>query len=393
MRLALLKLSLCLLAFSPVAASKESNIPVPNLAPKSPTVLAKAYLLIDGNSDKVLAEKNSEAVVEPASLTKMMTMYIVDNEMKSGNLKLTDEVVISKRAWQAPGSRMFLNVGDKVKVEDLVKGVIIQSGNDASVALAEHIAGSEEAFADLMNQYSHMLGMQNTHYMNASGLPDKTHYTTAQDMAILARAIVKNFPETYKLYSQKEFTYNGITQINRNQLLWRNNAVDGIKTGHSETAGYCLVASGVEDDMRLIAIVMGAKTERARTEETNKLLAWGFRFYETHLVLKGGDSLQSTPVWMGKQNALTVGLAEDLYVTTPRGVYKKYTVVANVLGFIKAPIRQGDVVGNYVVLDENNNTVVEHPIVALTNIPQGNIWQRGKDYVTLNVKSIFARFS
>lgn len=392
MRAIVLKLTILTIFFSTSAFGDIPSAPI--LAPKPPAVAATAYLLLDANSNKVLAEKNSTLVVEPASLTKMMTAYIVDSEIKAGKIRPSDEVTISKNAWKAPGTRMFVQVDSKVKVEDLMQGVIVQSGNDASIALAEHIAGSEQAFADLMNSYAQMLGMRDSHFKNATGLPDKDHVTTAQDMAILARAIIKNFPETYRIYSQKEFSYNGIKQTNRNKLLWRNANVDGIKTGHTDSAGYCLVASGLDNNgMRLIAIVMGTKSDNARTEEANKLLNWGFRFYETQLVVKANQPLQSSKVWMGKKKELQVGFTEDLYITTTRGDYKKYSATTNVLNFIKAPIQQGTVVGNYVVLDANKEVVVDRPIVALTTIRKGNLWQRGRDYVKLNVKSLYKKYN
>ena len=392
MRSIVTKLTLLLIIMSSTAIAETPTLTTPTLLPKEPAVAAKAYLLIDFNSNAIIAEKNSEQQVEPASLTKMLTMYIVDSEIKNGKINLDTEVTISKNAWQAPGSRMFLNVDTKVKVEDLVKGIIIQSGNDASRALAEHIAGSEQSFADLMNSYAQMLGMHNSHFVNATGLPDKEHYTTAKDMAILARALIKNFPDTYKLYAQKEFVYNGIHQINRNQLLWRNQIVDGIKTGHTDTAGYCLVASGKTPDMRLIAVVMGTKSEKARTEETNKLLSWGFRFYETNLIQTAGVKLQDTRVWMGTDKRLDVGFSDDLYVTTPQGTFKKFSTVISLPSMIKAPLKQGDIVGTFLIHDQNNQTILERPIVALKAIPKGNVLQRGRDFVKLNIRSLIERF-
>lgn len=390
MRKIIIQLTALMIAFS---SNVFANGPaVPTLAPKVPNVAAKAYLLIDANSGAVLAEKNSDLKVEPASLTKMMTMFIIDNEIKAGKIKLTDEVLISKNAWRTQGSKMFVRVDTRVPVAELIKGIIIQSGNDATVAMAEHIGGSEDVFAELMNKYAQMLGMHDSHFVNSTGLPDPNHVTSARDMGILARALIKNFPETYKIYSQKEFTYNNIRQTNRNQLLWRNNAVDGIKTGYTESAGYCLVASSLaNNNMRLIAIVMGTKSDNARTEEANKLLSWGSRFYETHLVLKAGNSLQENKIWMGKKKRVPIGFAEDLYVTTTQGNYKKYTAAVNLPNFIKAPVKQGDVLGAYVIMDENKQVIHEQPLIALKTIPQGNILQRSRDYVALNVKSLYSK--
>lgn len=392
MRFILTQLTLVLLTFSTIAVGDTPTPSTPSLLPKPPTVAANAYLLIDFNSNTILAEKNSELIVEPASLTKMMTMYIVDNEIKAGKLSLDTPILISKKAWQAPGSRMFLNVDTTVTVQDLIKGVIIQSGNDSSIALAEHIAGSEQSFADIMNSYAQALGMKDTHYVNATGLPDPAHVTTAKDMAILARAIIKNFPETYKIYSQKEFVYNGIHQHNRNQLLWRNQIVDGIKTGHTDNAGYCLVASGKIENMRLIAIVMGTKSDKERTEEANKLLTWGFRFYETNLVQHANTKFQEARLWMGKDKRIEIGFSDDLYITTPQGTYKKYTASINLPAMIKAPVTKGQVLGSYVIHDQNNQVIMQQPLVALKTVPKGNILQRGRDYVRLNIKSITNRF-
>lgn len=386
----IIQLTILFFTLSTNVYANQNGPSLPGIAPKPPTVAATAYLLIDANSGVILAEKNIDMQVEPASLTKMMSMYIIDNELKAGSLKLNDEVLISKNAWKAQGSRMFVQVDTRVPVEDLIKGIIIQSGNDSTIAMAEHIAGSEEVFAELMNKYAQTLGMNNSHFVNSTGLPDKDHLTTARDMSILARAIIKNFPETYKIYSQKEFTYNNIRQTNRNRLLWRNSAVDGIKTGYTENAGYCLVASAVDsNNTRLISIVMGTRSDSARTEEANKLLAWGSRFYETHKVLGAGERLQDVRAWMGAKKTLPVGFADDLYITTTHGNYKKYTAKVNLSDFVKAPINKGDVVGTYVVQDENNQTILERPIVALKTIAKGNIIKRGRDYVTLNVRSLY----
>jgi len=273
---------ICLLLVVPFSKALCDLPPLPPpmmVIPSPPSLGAKAHLLIDYLSDVMLSQENIDQRVEPASLTKMMTVYVADQTLKAGKLKLNDNVFISEAAWKAPGSRMFLKVNTTVPLQDILRGVIIQSGNDASIALAEHVAGTEANFAEWMNYYAKQLGMANTHFVNATGLPDPNHYTTARDMAILAKALIRDFPESYQLYSQKEFTYQKITQANRNRLLWRNEWVDGIKTGHTDSAGYCLVASGKKGDMRLIAIVMGAKNDEARVDEANKLLMYGFRFF------------------------------------------------------------------------------------------------------------------
>jgi D-alanyl-D-alanine carboxypeptidase (penicillin-binding protein 5/6) len=346
--------------------------------------------LIDHNSDKILAEKNVHEKVEPASLTKMMTMYVIDHELKNNNIHMSDEILISKNAWHAQGSRMFLEVGKKVRVEELIKGIIIQSGNDASIALAEHIAGSEAAFADLMNGYAKMLGMNNTNFINATGLPDENHYTTAYDMSLLTKAIIKDFPETYNIYSQKSFTFNGIEQFNRNRLLWRNNAVDGVKTGHTDSAGYCLVASGKREDMRLTAIILGASSDDLRVNDANKLLIWGFRFFETHLVHNATQALQNVRVWMGKNKQLDIGLPQDLYVTVPHGQFNKLSTSLSIPKVIKAPMEKGNQIGTYTITLQDK-TIVEQPIIALNDIKPCGFWGNLKDSIILNVQSLLEK--
>lgn len=377
-----------LLTVSSLAIAKPAVPSLPNVQPKPPAVLASSYLLMDASSKQILAEHNIDNPVEPASLTKMMTIYVVDSEIQAGRLSPDTKVLISKKAWQAPGSRMFVNVNTEVPVADLIKGVIIQSGNDASVALAEHIAGSEEAFAELMNSYARMLGMNNTHFENASGLPHAQHLTTARDMATLARAIIKNFPETYKLYSEKEFFYNGIKQQNRNRLLYRDAKYDGIKTGFTDSAGYCIVGSGKEGNMRLIAVVMGTKSDNARTEEASKLLGWGFRFFETNLVYKAGTKIKDTRVWKGSRKHVDVGFAEDLYVTTAKGTYNKCHATVHLLEPLNAPLKQHDAVGTYVIENQANEVIHEQAVVALKQIKRGNVYQRSRDYIAQKYDSL-----
>ena len=274
-------------------ASGPQVIPVP----AAPELNAASYILLDFNSGRVLAEKNPDERRDPASLTKMMTAYIVFQELKAGNLKLNDQVRISEKAWRAEGSRTFIEVGNKIPVEILVKGLIIQSGNDSAIALAEHIAGTEETFALLMNQYAKQLEMNGTQYRNATGLPHPDHYSTARDEAKLVSAMIREFPELYKLHAEKQFSHNGITQYHRNKLLWRDCTVDGVKTGHTDAAGYCLASSAVRDKMRLISVVMGSKSENSRAEETQALLNYGFRFYETHRLYEALTPLTSPRIW------------------------------------------------------------------------------------------------
>ncbi len=352
------------------------------LIPSPPQVNASSYYLMDFNSGKVIAEFNADEQVEPASLTKMMTAYIVELEIKEGRLNLTDQVRISEKAWRMEGSRMFVEVGKFVSVEDLMKGVIIQSGNDATVALAEHVAGSESAFAEMMNGHAQRLGMNNTHFVNSTGMPHPEHYTTARDMAILGQALIRDNGEFYKWYSEKSFKYNGISQYNRNKLLWRNKYIDGIKTGHTEAAGYCLVASGEQDGMRLISAVLGTKSENARADESQKLLTYGFRFFETHKLYAANNSLQQVRIWKGENEQLPVGLAEDLYVTIPRGQYDQLKANMQLDGKIMAPQQQGEQVGKVVVKLEEV-IVAERPLLALETVKEGGLVRSLTDQVKL----------
>ncbi len=363
-------------------------LPQPTLViPAPPALQAKSFILIDPLSNYVIAEQNVEQRVEPASLTKMMTVYVVDHALKSGKLKLTDTVKISEKAWKSPGSRMFVEVNTDVSVADLLRGIIVASGNDSSVAIAEHIAGSESAFAELMNYYAKQLGLVNTHFVNSTGLPDPNHYTSARDMAILSKALIREFPESYALYAEKEFTYKNIKQENRNRLLWINNLVDGIKTGHTDSAGYCLVASGKKDSMRLIAVVMGTKSHSTRVDETNKLLAYGFRFYESRKLYPALTPLKKTRVWNGREKEVDLGLAEDLYVTIGQGQYDHLKTAITVENAIKAPANKGTALGTLSV-QLDNKTISERPVVALTDVEAGGFINRFYDSIALSVLSL-----
>ncbi len=357
----------------------------PPLVPTPPKVDARAYLLQDYHSGRILAEKRSDERMEPASLTKMMTAYVVEQELRLGNIKLSDKVRISEKAWRMPGSRMFVEVGSYVTVEELLKGVIIQSGNDASVALAEYVAGSEEAFVSLMNSYAQALGMTGTHYVNSTGLPHPDHYTTARDLAILATAIIRDFPEHYAIYAEKEYTYNGIRQYNRNKLLWQDPSVDGIKTGHTESAGYCLVASAKRGDMRLISVVLGADSENKRASESQKLLTYGFRFFETHKLYSAGEPLTEVRIWKGAKEKLALGLAEDLWVTVPRGHYKDLQAEMRLPPQIIAPVNEGQVIGaaNIYLGKDKERPWARRDLVALESVPEGSLWQIISDEVLL----------
>ncbi len=352
--------------------------PVP--VPSPPQIAAKSYLLIDYDSGKVLAEKNADEQVEPASITKLMTAYVVYKELAAGRLSLDDKVTISEKAWRMGGSRMYLELGGEVTVEALLNGLIIQSGNDASVALAEHIAGTEEAFVDVMNQYAAKLGMAGTYYKNSTGWPDKLHLTTARDIATLAAAIIREFPEHYKRYSKKVYTYNNIKQYNRNKLLWRDKSVDGLKTGHTESAGYCLVSSAKRGDMRLISVVLGTKSEKTRASVSQSLLNYGFRFYETHNLYAAGDVLSHARVWKGDKEQVPLGLQQDLNITIPRGSYKQLQAVMDVDASLQAPIRKTQELGVVRVM-LNDIEVQRVPLVALAQVERGSLLQIARDTI------------
>ncbi len=353
--------------------------------PSPPKLKAKAYILVDFNSNEVIAELKSDQKVEPASLTKMMTAYVVEKELSQGNIKLTDMVRISEKAWRMKGSRMFLEVGSRVSVDELMKGIIIQSGNDASVALAEHIAGSEEAFVSLMNEYARILAMKDTHFVNATGWPHKKHFTTPRDLAVLVAAIIREFPEHYAWYSEKEYTYNGIRQFNRNKLLWQDTSVDGIKTGHTEAAGFCLAASAKKGDMRLISILLGAKSETARTTESQKLLTFGFRFYETHKLYAANQPLTTARIWKGESELISLGLEEDLYITIPRGSYSALKATMSIDKQIIAPATKGKVYGS-VNINLKQEPFKARDLIALKNVKKGGLMSSLFDEIQMRLE-------
>jgi serine-type D-Ala-D-Ala carboxypeptidase (penicillin-binding protein 5/6) len=350
--------------------------------PSPPEVAASSYQLIDFHSGRVLAERDADKRLEPASLTKILTAYTVFRELKQGNISLDDTVLISEKAWRTPGSRMFVEVGKRVKISDLIKGMIIQSGNDACVALAEHIAGSESTFAQLMNNHAKRLGMSNSHFVNSTGLPHKDHYTTAADIAKAAMATIREFPEHYQMYSQKSFVFNDIEQHNRNKLLWRDKSVDGMKTGHTEAAGYCLVASALRENMRLVSVVMGTRSEEVRAQASQSLLNYGFRFYETHRLYAAGEVLNRVRVWKGSQEKLPLGLTSDLNVTIPRHQYKNLDASMEIEPRIMAPVSAGQPLGE-VRVSLDGEPVTTAALVALKEIDEGNLWQQIKDSALL----------
>ncbi|HHF7374546.1 D-alanyl-D-alanine carboxypeptidase family protein [Legionella bozemanae] len=360
----------------------------PLVTPAPPILNAKAYILIDVNSGKIIAEKNSEERLPPASLTKMMTLYVISNALHHEQIHLTDNVRVSRDAWKIGGSRMFIKEGQQVPVEDLLKGIIVDSGNDACVAMAEHIGGTENSFTDLMNQQAQNLGMKNSHFTDSTGLPDPNLYTTAKDLAILGRALIIDFPQYYDWYKQKWFTYNGIRQPNRNRLLWRDNQVDGIKTGHTNEAGFCLVSSAKRDNMRLLAVVLGEPSDSSRADDSEKLLNYGFRFFETHQLYKSGQSISELPLYKGQVDKVSVGLNEDQYITIPTGQYQRLNISTKIPSFVEAPIKKGDKIGDLVV-QFDNNVVSTRPLYALQDVESGGFYTRTKDSIRLAFKRWF----
>jgi D-alanyl-D-alanine carboxypeptidase (penicillin-binding protein 5/6) len=380
-----LPLCLLLMAIAPAALAQGPAPPgtsaeQPEVVPEPPTLSARGHLLLDYDSGVVLAQQAATERLEPASLTKIMTAYVIFRELAEGNLTLDEQVTVSEKAWRTKGSRMFIEVGKQVGVEDLLKGMIVQSGNDASVALAERVAGTEATFAELMNRHAERLGMTQSHFVNATGLPDPEHYTTPRDIAKVSAAIIREFPEYYAWYAIPEFTFNGITQSNRNRLLKLDPSVDGVKTGHTQAAGYCLVSSAERDGRRLISVVMGTGSDSERVADSQALLNYGFNFFETHRPYPGGQPVARLRVWGGDKNELPVGPARDLYITIPRGRYGDLNARLEPVSDIAAPIAWGDVVGE-IVFTLGDTEINRAPAVALTDIERGGVLKRGLDSV------------
>ena len=350
----------------------------PSSTPQPPQLPVRGYILEDFHSGQVLAQMNADERLEPASITKLMTAYVVYQALEEGSINLDDPVTISEKAWRMEGSRMFIEVGTQVPVRELILGMVVQSGNDATVALAEHVAGTEQAFVALMNQQADRLGLTDSHYMNTTGLPHPEHYTTARDIATLTRALIEDFPDYYRNYAQKEYRYNDITQHNRNRLLWQDESVDGVKTGHTSSAGYCLAASARRGDTRLISVVLGADSEKDRFSASQALLNYGFRFFETYKLYGAGEPLTQIRVWKGQLDELPLGLAEDLYVTIPEGRYQDLQPATRFSGQVEAPIDQGTVLGD-VVVSLDDETVAQAPLVALQKVPESGFVGRLMD--------------
>jgi D-alanyl-D-alanine carboxypeptidase (penicillin-binding protein 5/6) len=388
---------------APAAAASNPNLPTPQAVPKPgaastgstptgpgptpppPQIDAKSWVLMDYASGQILLGGNEDARVAPASITKVMTSYAVSAELAHGKIHMDDKVTISEKAWRSggagtDGSTSFLQLNSQVTLKDLLYGMIIQSGNDAAIALAEHTAGSEETFAQLMNQYAQRLGMTGTHYVDASGLPNPEHYTTARDVALLSRALIRDYPEEYKIYAIKDFEWNGIMQHNRNTLLWRDSTVDGIKTGHTSEAGFCLATSALRGEQRLIAVVMGAPSEKQRADDNQELLNYGFRFFESHRLFGAGKPLANPVLWKGATPTLPLGVANDVVVTLPRGRYGDLKAALDIPARLVAPFQKGQKVGTLkVALD--GKTLLEEPLVALADGPEGGFFKRLSDGV------------
>ncbi len=375
-------IALASLWFSAVAAVRDPITPAP------PKLAASAYLLVDARTGRILVDHNSSQRLPPASLTKIMTSYVSAFELQKSTISLSDEVPVSVKAWRMKGSLMFIQEGTRVKLEDILRGIIIQSGNDASVALAEHIAGSEDVFADLMNQHALRLGMLDTNFVNATGWPHEDHYTSAKDLAKLTRVLIERFPEHYKIYSEKTFTYNEISQRNRNKLLFRDKTVDGVKTGHTTAAGYCMVTSAMRNGMRLIAVVMGAPSEDRRTRESQKLLTYGFRYYETVDLYARNESLRKVRVWGGAHSSINLGLAEDVVVTIARGARDNLTANMEIDSEIHAPLNMSQELGSLTVTLGSTETV-KRPLVALNALEEAGFFGRLWDTISLFFLKVF----
>jgi D-alanyl-D-alanine carboxypeptidase (penicillin-binding protein 5/6) len=352
------------------------------LIPAAPKIAATSYIIMDADTGTVIAQKKANEQFPPASLTKMMTSYVAEDELTKGNISLSDQVLVSLKAWRTGGSRMFIKEGTQVDLESILKGIIIQSGNDASVAMAEHIAGSETAFTSLMNQHAKLLGMKNTKFSNATGLPHDDHYSSPYDLALLSQAIIRDFPQHYGIYSEKYFTYNNIRQPNRNKLLWRDKTVDGLKTGHTDEAGYCLVASAKRDGMRLITVVLGTKSDEARARESQKLLAYGFRFFRTHKLYEANKQLSLVKVWGGQKSQVRLGIADALAVTIPRGQAKALKATMDIDAEVKAPVRAGQVYGT-VRISLDGKEVKSVPLIALEAVEEGGFFKKLWDNIVL----------
>jgi D-alanyl-D-alanine carboxypeptidase (penicillin-binding protein 5/6) len=372
---------LLLLLITNAWALPPPPIPVPN----PPTIPARSYILLEPQSGRVLVDHNADERVEPASITKLMSAYVIFELLKANQLHIDDKVFVSEKAWRTPGSRSFIKVNSQVDVDTLITGMIVQSGNDATVALAEQAAGSEDAFASLMNHYAQQLGLKNSHFVNSTGLPDPQHYMTARDITTLMSALIRQFPDYYhRWYSVRSFVYNGITQPNRNRLLARDPRVDGGKTGHTETAGYCLVVSGKDENMRLISVVMGTDSDNTRTNASEALLNYGFRFFRTYRLYEAGKTLTQSPVYKGAAEQVALGIKQDLFVTIPNGQYNNLKAAMDVQKPLIAPLSPQQPVGK-IRVTLNDQAVAERSLYPVQPVPIGSWWRQLMDSALLYV--------
>ncbi|MBW5802836.1 D-alanyl-D-alanine carboxypeptidase [Coxiella endosymbiont of Ornithodoros amblus] len=375
------------------AATQQQPETPPSLLPPPPNLDVKGYVLMDADSGIIIAQKNMTQRPQPASLTKLMTLYVIFQELRSAQIHLDDKAKVSVKAWRTGGSRMFLKEGTEVPVNLLIQGIIVPSGNDACVTMSQYIGGTESSFAQVMNQTAERLGMKNSHYVDSTGLPHQNHYSTPYDMAVLTRAIINDFPEYYHYFSQKWLTYNNIKQPNRNRLLWSDRSVDGLKTGHTEKAGYCLIASAKRNNMRLISVVMGAPTDSERADDSEALLNYGFRFYQTRLLFDANTSITKKYIWMGKQKHVEFGLTQPLYVTYPVGEDKNLKVtISFAIQHLHAPILKGQSYGKINVI-LNGKSIKKVPLIALQDDPHAGLFSRAFDHITLFFHGIFTKSS
>jgi D-alanyl-D-alanine carboxypeptidase (penicillin-binding protein 5/6) len=375
---------------NPAVAAQNQNVNPwgKYMVPAQPDLDAKAYVLMDAKSGAIAAAKNADAKLPPASLTKLMTLYLVFSELASGHIHLTDQVLISKKAWQTGGSRMFVQVGTHVTLQDLIMGVTVQSGNDATMALAEYLGGTDTAFVQMMDDEAKKLGMNNSHFSDPTGLPAPDHLTTATDLAILARALITQFPQYYHFFGEKWFTWNGIRQPNRNRLLWRNFNVDGLKTGHTDEAGFCLISSSQQDNTRLIAVVLGAPSDTARADDSQALLNYGFRFFQTVKVYNASDMISEQRVWKGASKYVSISVPQDFYITIPRTAYSALKVSVTIQNDVVAPVVAGEALGTVNVYLKDQ-LIAQQNLVAMQADPAGGWWTRFTDAVARFFHNMF----
>ena len=356
--------------------------------PNTPTLNLKSYILLEPNTNTVIASFNEDAPIEPASMTKVMSSYVVADQIANDFLSLDDSVLISEKAWRTGGSKMFIEQGKRVSVLDLLKGIIIQSGNDATVALAEYVGGTEDGFVDLMNSYAASMGLSNTLFQNSTGLPDGNHFSSAKDLATMTSSLIENFPETYSLYKEKYFEFNNIRQPNRNRLLWKDNSSDGVKTGHTESAGYCLISSAQRNEMRLIAVVAGAESDKERFNDTQRLLEYGFRFYSTQEVIKKDNALKDVTIWGGKEDLVSLGSENNIKLTLPRTIFKQITITYDFQNNLRAPIKEGQVLGTLIIKD-GEKALHKENLVALNSVEAKGFFGRLWANFVLWIRSLF----